>query len=83
MSGDWPWTSPAETWSGLIALAQQGFNGRYGRWGHVFGERFWCKPVPEEQLETVCIYVMMNPVRAGRCEQINDWPWSARRFELG
>jgi REP element-mobilizing transposase RayT len=20
------------------------FNGRYERWGHVFGERFWCRP---------------------------------------
>jgi REP element-mobilizing transposase RayT len=61
----------------------QGFNGKYERWGHVFGERFWCRPVPEEQLETVCIYVMMNPVRAGLCKEIGDWPWSACRFELG
>jgi REP-associated tyrosine transposase len=61
----------------------QGFNGKYRRWGHVFGERFWCRPVPEEQLESVCIYVMMNPVRAGLCEGIADWPWSACRFELG
>jgi putative transposase len=61
----------------------QGFNGKYQRWGHVFGERFWCRPVPEEQLETVCIYVMMNPVRAGLCDELGDWPWSACRFELG
>jgi putative transposase len=61
----------------------QGFNGKYERWGHVFGERFWCRPVPEEQLETVCTYVMMNPVRAGLCEEMGDWPWSACRFELG
>ena len=61
----------------------QGFNGKYERWGHVFGERFWCRPVPEEQLETVCVYVMMNPVRAGLCKEIGDWPWSACRFELG
>jgi len=56
---------------------------KYERWGHVFGERFWCRPVPEEQLETVCIYVMMNPVRAGLCQEMGDWPWSACRFELG
>jgi putative transposase len=61
----------------------QGFNGKYKRWGHVFGERFWCRPVPDDQLETVCIYVMMNPVRAGLCKEMEDWPWSACRFELG
>jgi hypothetical protein len=27
--------------------------------------------------------VMENPVRAGLCEAIADWPWSACRFELG
>jgi len=26
---------------------------------------------------------MMNPVRAGLCKDIGDWPWSACRFELG
>jgi len=26
---------------------------------------------------------MENPVRAGLCERIRDWPWSACRFELG
>ena len=61
----------------------QGFNGKYHGWGHVFGERFWCRPVAEEQLETVCVYVMMNPVRAGLCKEIADWPWSACRFDLG
>ena len=61
----------------------QGFNGKYGRWGHVFGERFWCRPVTENRLENVCIYVMMNPVRAGLCNEMEDWPWSACRYELG
>ena len=61
----------------------QGFNGKYGRWGHVFGERFCCRPVPEDRLEAVCIHVMMNPVRAGLCMKMEDWPWSACRYELG
>ena len=59
------------------------FNGRYERWGHVFGERFWCRPVAEEQLEETCRYVMANPVRAGLCEGTADWRWSACRYELG
>ena len=61
----------------------QGFNGKYGRWGHVFGDRFWCRSLDEEELEYVCLYVMENPVRAGLCKSITDWPWSACRFELG
>ena len=61
----------------------QGFNGKYRRWGHVFGERFWSRPLAEDELEQVCIYVMMNPVRAGLCNEMEDWPWSACRYELG
>ena len=64
-------------------LYAQGFNGKYKRWGHVFGERFWCRPLDEEELESTCIYVMANPVRAGLCERISDWPWSACRYDLG
>jgi putative transposase len=61
----------------------QGFNGRHKRWGHVFGDRFWCRTVPEEELETVCLYVMSNPIRAGLCDRISDWQWSRCRCDLG
>jgi REP element-mobilizing transposase RayT len=61
----------------------QGFNGKYRRWGHVFGDRFWCRSLAEEELEQVCLYVMENPVRAGLCKNSADWPWSACRYELG
>ena len=61
----------------------QGFNDKYGRWGHLFGDRFWSRSLHEDELEHVCLYVMENPVRAGLCEAIADWPWSACRFELG
>jgi putative transposase len=61
----------------------QGFNGKYRRWGHVFGGRFWCRSLDEDELEHVCLYVMENPVRAGLCKHSADWPWSACRFELG
>lgn len=67
----------------LNGVYAQGFNNRHRRWGHVFGDRFWCRSVTEEQLEPVCLYVMVNPIRAGLCDQIADWPWSACRFELG
>jgi putative transposase len=61
----------------------QGFNGRYGRWGHVFGDRFWCRSLGEDELEQVCSYVLENPVRAGLCKRTTDWPWSAYRQERG
>jgi len=60
----------------------QGFNGKYERWGHVFGDRFWSRPLGEDDLETLCLYVMANPVRAGLSKTIGDWPWSACRFAL-
>jgi REP element-mobilizing transposase RayT len=61
----------------------QSFNGKYARWGHVFGDRFWSRSLAEEELETTCLYVLMNPVRAGLCKTMAGWRWSACRFELG
>ena len=59
------------------------FNKRWGRSGHLFGERFYSNPVEddEELLET-CRYVVLNPVRAGLCERPEDWAWSASRYGL-
>jgi REP element-mobilizing transposase RayT len=59
----------------------QRFNGKYRRWGHLFGERFWCRPVDEEELADTCRYVLANPVRAGLCDRVSDWPWSASRYD--
>jgi putative transposase len=67
----------------LNGVYAQGFNARHRRWGHVFGDRFWCRSVPDEELEAVCLYVMANPIRAGICDRISEWRWSACRFELG
>jgi putative transposase len=67
----------------LNGFYAQGFNGKYARWGHVFGDRFWSRSLPEEELERTCLYVMENPVRAGLCRRTIDWPWSACRYELG
>jgi REP-associated tyrosine transposase len=67
----------------LNGVYAQCFNQKHKRWGHLFGERFWCRPLDEEELESTCLYVMANPVRAGLCERISDWPWSACRYDLG
>ena len=53
---------------------------KYDRWGHLFGERFWCRPLDEDDLGVVCGYVLDNPVRAGICERVEEWPWAASRY---
>ncbi len=54
----------------------QSFNGRHGRWGHLFGERFWSGQIEDEdELGAVCRYVVANPVRAGLCAYPADWRW--------
>jgi putative transposase len=60
----------------------QGFNAKYKRWGHLFGDRFWSRSLEEDDLERTCVYVMENPVRAGLCEQAAGWRWSACRYPL-
>lgn len=56
------------------------FNDRHKRWGHLFGERFAAFAIrDEEHLRNACEYVLNNPVRAGLCEQAEDWPWSGSR----
>jgi putative transposase len=66
----------------LNGFYAQGFNEKYRRWGHVFGDRFWSRSLREDDLERTCIYVTENPVRAGLCKRASDWPWSACRYEL-
>ena len=76
------------TREGLSAGAQwlngvyaQTFNGRHGRWGHLFGARFASWVIDrEEHLYAACRYVLENPVRAGLCERPEEWPWSGSRW---
>jgi putative transposase len=66
--------------NGIYALA---FNRKYGRWGHLFGDRFGSRVIDSQAyLEDACDYVVQNPVRAGLCERAADWPWSGSRFGL-
>jgi putative transposase len=64
----------------MNGLYAQTFNHRYGRWGHLFGERFAAWVIEtEEHLEAATLYVLENPVRAGVCKTPADWPWSGQR----
>ena len=61
-----------------------GFNERYELFGHVFADRFSVRAIEsEEYLYDACAYVVLNPVRAGLCDRVEDWPWSYSRYGLG
>jgi putative transposase len=65
----------------LNGVYAQNFNRRYGRRGHLFGDRFWSGPIEsDEQLTNACEYVLDNPVRAGLCSTPTDWHWSGSRI---
>jgi REP element-mobilizing transposase RayT len=61
----------------LNGIYAQRFNRRHLRYGHLFASRFGCRLIEgDEYYETVCAYVLDNPVRAGLCEEWSEWPWS-------
>jgi REP element-mobilizing transposase RayT len=61
----------------------QSFNERRGRFGHLFADRFTARAIEDERyLAQACQYVVENPVRAGACDSVEDWPWSHSRYEL-
>jgi REP element-mobilizing transposase RayT len=65
----------------LNGVYAQSFNKRYGRHGHLFGGRYGSRVIEDEDyLRAACDYVLLNPVRAGLCDQASEWPWSATRY---
>jgi REP-associated tyrosine transposase len=73
-------TQRAALSSGLQRLNWQyalHFNRKYGCLGHLFADRFSSRVIEsEEYLFEACAYVLMNPVKAGLCERVDEWPWS-------
>jgi REP element-mobilizing transposase RayT len=62
----------------------QAFNMRHGLDGHLFQDRFHGVAVTSEpHLLALFRYVLLNPVRAGMCEEPADWPWSSYRATVG
>ena len=59
------------------------FNGRHGRRGHAFGDRYGCEPIRRDAhlLETLR-YIALNPVRAGLVDRPDAWRWSSHRTVL-
>lgn len=54
------------------------FNGKYGRSGHLFQDRYKSEPVEDDEyLLSALRYVHQNPVKAGMCGKLEDHPWSS------
>ena len=59
----------------------QWFNGKYGRSGHLFQNRFGSEPIEDDNyFLTVLLYIYQNPVKAGICSIAADYEWSSRRI---
>jgi hypothetical protein len=60
------------------------FNARHGRTNHLLGRRFHCSEVPgQAAARAVCVYLAMNPVRAGLCKQPIEWEYGSFRGSIG
>jgi putative transposase len=56
------------------------FNRRHGLEGHLFERRFRCVVVENEgHLLELSRYIVLNPVRAGLCDDPKAWVWSSYR----
>src|SRR5262245_5699825 len=69
----------------LNGVYAQRFNVRWGRWGHLYGDRFSSWVIrDEEHFEATLRYVRDNPVAAALCHDPSDWQWTGPRrlFDL-
>jgi putative transposase len=65
----------------LFSVHAQQFNERWGRFGHLFADRFSSRVIKEDDyFEDVCRYVFENPVKAGLCARASEWRWSGGRI---
>ena len=68
----------------LNGLYAQVFNHRHGETGHVFQGRFHSVLAESDShLLELARYVVLNPVRAGRCRHPLEWRWSSCRATMG
>ena len=60
----------------------QAFNARYDRVGHVFQNRFKSDVIAsDEHFVNAMDYVRANPVAAGLCGDIAEWPWAEGLYD--
>lgn len=57
------------------------YNKKYNRTGHLFENRYKSEPVEDEKyLIIVLRYILQNPVKAGMCNDIFEYPWSSVKY---
>lgn len=62
----------------LNGVYTQTFNKRHNRVGHLFQGRYKAILIQKDRhLVEVCRYVVLNPVRAGVVERLEQWKWSS------
>jgi putative transposase len=68
----------------LNGVYAQRFNRRHGRCGHLFQARYRSILVEKEtHLLAVARYIVLNPLRAGICDDPGDYPWGSYRATAG
>jgi putative transposase len=54
------------------------YNGRHERMNHLLGRRFHSSEVPDARAaRAVAVYIALNPVRAGFCDQPGSWAFGS------
>ena len=68
----------------LNGVYTQAFNRRHGRVGHILQGRYKSILVDKEAyLLELARYIVLNPVRAGMVQRVDDWPWSSYGVTAG
>ena len=68
----------------LNGVYTQAFNRRHGRVGHVLQGRYKSILVDKDAyLLELARYIVLNPVRAGMTQRVEDWPWSSYAITAG
>jgi len=68
----------------LNSVYAQWFNDLYGCAGHTFERRFYSRLVESNyDLLELARYIVLNPVRAGICDDPAEWGWSSYRPLVG
>lgn len=68
----------------LNSVYAQSFNRRHGRDGHLFQGRYGSILVQaDEHVVSAVRYILRNPLRAGLCERVDEWPWSSHQATMG
>lgn len=68
----------------LNGVYAQWFNRRYRRHGHLFQGRYKAVLVQaDSHLLSAVRYIVRNPLRAGLCERVEQWPWTSHHATIG